>query len=123
MPTWCFWSQWASYSVSSAFRLISYSGIESEILSNIALLFLFIGFNVYRVVKLTSPNLNYVIVFGAIILLLGNLFLPFPIRNIQLVAIFCTVSNTSYKSVTNQLVLYNNYLLISDSKNIAEHWI
>ena len=81
---------------------------------------------VYRVVKLTSPNLNYVIVFGAITLLLGNLFLPIPLRNIHLVAIFCTVSNNSYKSVNIllvQLTIILLLILISDSKNIAEYWL
>ena len=60
--------------------------------------FLSLFLSQHRVVKLTSPNLNYVIVFGTIMLLIGNIFLPFPSRNITLVAIFCTVStlNAAY---------------------------
>ena len=49
-----------------------------------------INFMLHRVVKLTSPNLNYVIVFGAILMLIGNLFLPS--RNVTVIAISCNVS-------------------------------
>ena len=58
-----------------------------------------------RVVKLTSPNLNYVIVFGAIMLLIGNIFLPFPSRNITLISIFCTVSILELLSVTLIIII------------------
>ena len=36
----------------------------------------------HRTVKLTSPNLNYAIVFGAIVLMLGGLLVSgFPLQN------------------------------------------
>ena len=43
--------------------------------------------------KLTSPNLSCVIVLGAVLSLIGNLFHPgFPSRNKQLIAVLCIVS-------------------------------
>ena len=47
---------------------------------------------IYRVVKLTSPKLNYVIVFGAVLLLIGSLLSPLPSRNVTLISIICPVS-------------------------------
>ena len=44
-----------------------------------------------RVVKLTSPNLNYVIVFGTILLMSGNIFTHPPSTNLELQAVFCLV--------------------------------
>lgn len=55
-------------------------------------IFLIIYLHTCRVIKLTSPNLNYVIVFGAVMLLIGNIFLPFPSQNLTLIATFCVVS-------------------------------
>ena len=43
-------------------------------------------------VKLTSPNLNYAIVVGAIVLVLGGLLVPgFPLWNKEKQAIICEV--------------------------------
>ena len=47
----------------------------------------------FRVVKLTSPNLNYVIILGALMLMIGNVFVPSPSQNLPLLAVFCTVSS------------------------------
>ena len=45
-----------------------------------------------RVVKLTSPKLNYVIVFGAAAFMLGNVFIPTPVRDLSVIPILCIVS-------------------------------
>ena len=46
----------------------------------------------FRVIKLTSPNLNYVIILGAAMLMVGNVFVPSPSTDLSLIAVFCPVS-------------------------------
>ena len=46
----------------------------------------------FRVIKLTSPKLNYVIILGTVLLMVGNLFDPFPSSDLSVVAVFCMVS-------------------------------
>ena len=63
-----------------------------------------------RVVKMTSPNLNYLIVVGALMVLIGNLFFPVPSQEIGLIAIFCVVSQSNVLEIS--LACYNNYVVV-----------
>lgn len=48
--------------------------------------------NVCRIVKLTSPKLNYVYIVGIVMLLFGVVLFPVPSRDQDLVVILCIVS-------------------------------
>ena len=62
----------------------------------------------YRTVKLTSPSLSYATVLGAVLLLVGNVFLPgFPSRSKELIAVLSLVS------ITNTSILCSNSMLLS----------
>lgn len=45
-----------------------------------------------RVVKLTSPTLNYFIILGTLLFMLGNVFFVYLSQNPSKIAIFCEVS-------------------------------
>ena len=47
----------------------------------------------FRVVRLTSPNLNYFIILGAVLFMIANVFMAYMSNNPLQVAIFCQVSN------------------------------
>ena len=47
----------------------------------------------FRVVKLTSPNLNYVIILGSFSLMVGNVFGISLSLNPKIFAVFCEVSD------------------------------
>ena len=53
----------------------------------------------FRVIKLTSPNLNYVIILGAVLLMVGNVFVPSPSTDLSLIAVFCPVSPVTSSSM------------------------
>lgn len=57
----------------------------------IAIAFLFFS---YRLVRLTSPNLNYLIGTGAIILYVDIYFFVIPTTNQVAVTVFCNVSHS-----------------------------
>lgn len=79
-----------------------------EVLTKVTFLFIFestkfqkytlhVTYIICRTVKLTSPNLNYVIVVGAIVLMSGGLLVPgFPLKNKEKQAIICEVCKLSY---------------------------
>ena len=80
--------------------------------------------------KLTSPNLNYVIILGAILLMVGTVFVPSPSSNLTLTAIFCPVSiittRSTYVYVCRLISLPlfpSNQPLLLDFKNFIECWI
>ena len=53
----------------------------------------------FRIIKLTSPNLNYVIILGAVLLMVGNVFVPSPSTDLSLIAVFCPVSPVTSSSL------------------------
>ena len=55
--------------------------------------------NMCRLIKLTSPNLNYIIGAGAILLYLGIYVMAIPSTNQTAVAVFCNVSAHLYKDM------------------------
>ena len=61
----------------------------------------------FRVVKLTSPNLNYVIVFGSFSLMVGNVFIISLSPNPKILAVFCEVSDDA-QLLTTLLSVANN---------------
>lgn len=60
----------------------------------------------YRIVRLISPNLNYFIILGAILLYISVAFFVFPTRDPFLVTFACHVRLT----IINALTLYTNNL-------------
>ena len=75
--------------------------------SNVCLYYiLYIEFS-FRIVKLTSPKLNYVIIVGVAILLTGLILYCLPIRNVLLFKFICTVSNQLCKVMVNYMTSLN----------------
>ena len=58
-----------------------------------------------RVIKLTSPNLNYIIIFGCVLLMVGNVFVVSPSEDPSVLAAFCPVSS----AVT---IYFSTYFLV-----------
>ena len=71
-----------------------------------------------RVVKLTSPNLNYVIVLGAAMLMIGCIFVASPSEDVALFSIFCGI--VSMKSSNLLTLTQVSYLAFKD---FPECWI
>lgn len=69
----------------------------------------------YRIVRLTSPNLNYVIITGALLLYASVILYIFPSTNEFLVTLFCQVrlapgpvNQYEYSLFLCELTMYNN---------------
>ena len=79
-----------------------------------------------RVVKLSSPVVNYLILVGAVLLYVTVFFLVFSSDDVEVETVFCNVSLVTHKHVhvalgagTNSLiiVLFGKYLPITNSKS------
>ena len=49
-------------------------------------------FNVYRLIRLSSPNLNFIIAIGSIVFVGSVFFFSYPPLNHQVLNVFCWVS-------------------------------
>lgn len=68
---------------------------ESELLINVMLYYFSLSLSPLRIIRLTSPNLNYLIVAGCILMSASGLFYSFPTTNYTVVYVLCYVSITS----------------------------
>ena len=55
--------------------------------------FKFIVLITYRVVRLSNPKLNFLIILGAIVLYIAVYFFVIPTTNQTVVTVFCNVTN------------------------------
>ena len=73
-------------------------------------IFIFISLsNTHRIIRLTSPNLNYLIILGCLILCLSAYFYAYPSTSFDTVRGLCYVSHVIshvifYKHTVNQII-------------------
>ena len=71
---------------------------------------------IYRVVKLTSPNLNYLIVAGTILLSLAMLQYSVPTKNPILITALCWVRMCNNNNTDNNACMYTGKSVL------CQHW-